>query len=80
MEQVKERINSLDYLRAFAIICVVFCHAIQSYYFVNKIDIWNAYSVSSKMFMLITMTISRLGVPIFLMLTRNFSIKKRFRR
>ena len=77
MEKFKDRIVNLDYLRAFAIVCVVFCHSTQSFYFVNTINIWNEYSIYSKIFMVLAMTISRLGVPIFLMLTRCTNIKKR---
>lgn len=78
MENKKERINSLDYLRSFAIICVVLCHATQSYFYVSNINVWHNFSIYSKLYMTISMTIARLGVPIFLMLTRNINSKKRF--
>lgn len=78
MEKYKERIINLDYLRAFAIICVVFCHATQSYFYIYNINIWQNFNIYSKLFMVISMTISRLGVPIFLMLTRDFDSEEEF--
>lgn len=57
--------------------CVVFCHSIQC---ISKFNMqtWNTFSLSSKSFMIISFTIARIGVPIFLCLTGTLTLRKNF--
>ena len=63
-----KRVGWLDFARTFAIISVVFCHAIQSAYVVNVKE-WDMLVTGEKIFRTIGFTFGRLGVPIFLYLS-----------
>ncbi len=67
--QKKEYI--FDLIRTFAILSVVFCHSIESVYYIfqDRAILYQNISVFSKIFDLTGITIGRLGVPIFLFLT-----------
>lgn len=60
-----------DFIRAFAIISVVFCHSIESVYYIfqDRSILYSGLSFESKMFDLLGITFGRLGVPLFLFLT-----------
>ena len=64
----RERLLYLDFLRSLAIILVVFCHAIELFY---PSSYNHTLSVSQMSFYIQTLfyLLSRLGVPIFLMIT-----------
>jgi len=76
MKETKRNIN-YDYVRSFAIMCVVLCHSIQVICKFNIVS-WEKYSLVYKCSMLSFFTISRLGVPLFLMLTGALILKKEF--
>ena len=72
----KSRIIKYDVARVFAILCVVLCHATEEVYGTNFVgDGW--LSIQSRIFMIISFTIGRLGVPIFLFLTGALIFKKK---
>ena len=71
------RIVKLDMVRTFAIVCVVLCHcselvysSIQYPYTIGEL------SIQSRLFMVISFTLGRLGVPFFLFLTGALLLKK----
>ena len=76
-DNYNKRLINLDIARTFAIICVVLCHSIQCIYKFNM-QTWNTISLSSKSFMIISFTIARIGVPIFLCLTGALTLRKNF--
>ena len=76
MIETKKRRVELDIARTFAIICVVLCHATETIYS-NK---WSNCSNQSKMFFIISFTIGRLGVPIFIFLTGTLILRKNFEK
>ena len=53
------------------------CHATESIYLLNK-NGWARLSNQSRIFMIVSFTIGRLGVPIFLFLTGALILKKSF--
>lgn len=72
----KNRILEYDVARVFAILCVVLCHATEEVYSTNFVkEGW--LSIQSRIFMIISFTIGRLGVPIFLFLTGALIFKKK---
>ena len=75
---MKKRNQLLDFLRAFAIISVVFCHSIEAYYYLyqDRLVLWSMLSTRSKFLDIIGITIGRLGVPLFLFLTGILSTTK----
>lgn len=77
MEEIKQRRIELDIARAFAIMCVVLCHATETIYSLNR-NGWINLSIISRIFMIFSFTIGRLGVPIFLFLTGALILKKKF--
>ncbi len=77
MEKIKQRRIELDIARAFAIMCVILCHATETIYSFNRIG-WIKLSSISRIFMFFSFTIGRLGVPIFLFLTGTLILKKKF--
>ncbi len=71
------RIVKMDIVRTFAIICVVLCHCSELVYSsiqyprtVEELSAW------SRLFMIISFTLGRLGVPAFLFLTGALLLKK----
>lgn len=68
-----KRIQNFDVARTVAILCVVLCHSIEIAY--NNID-YIYLSAQSQIFKIISFTIGRLGVPIFLLLTGSLILKK----
>ncbi len=77
---MKSREFKLDFLRAIAILSVIYCHSIESYYYIytNRVELWNIISVPSRLFDLIGITIGRIGVPIFMFLTGILAAKKEY--
>ena len=74
--KVKRNVN-YDLIRTIAILLVVFCHSIENIYF--KFDYFSL-STKSQLFKIISFTISRLGVPLFLLLTGALILKKDFKK
>lgn len=78
MTNIKENKNVardkyIDLARAFAIICVVLCHSVESvYYTIN----WESLSTYSQFFKIFTFTIGRIGVPIFLCISGALLLRK----
>ncbi len=64
-----------DVVRALAILCVVLCHSSEAIY-KFEVNEWNSLSLLSKIFMIVSFTIGRLGVPLFLFLTGALILKK----
>lgn len=62
------RIEWVDLARVAAILCVVLCHCVSAFY---TFDLENlkVLSLSSKLFAFSSLTIGRLGVPLFLMIS-----------
>ena len=79
MEQIK-RNWTYDFTRAFAIISVVFCHSIESVYYIfqDRSILYSGLSFQSKIFDLLGITFGRLGVPLFLFLTGVLICNKEF--
>ena len=77
---MKNRDLKLDFLRAIAILSVIYCHSIESYYYIytDRTILWNTIPIPSKLFDLIGITIGRIGVPIFLLLTGVLAAKKSY--
>ena len=67
----------LDFLRFFAIVSVVVCHATEAVYYWD-INFINALSVQSKVFVFSAFTFGRLGVPIFMFLTGYFLLSRNY--
>lgn len=71
---IKENRNkNYDLIRTFAIILVVFCHSIEKIY--NNYNYFELSNVS-RFFRIISFSLSRLGVPLFLCLTGALILKK----
>lgn len=75
MKKVKSRNKNYDMIRTIAIMLVVLCHCIEKIYF--EFDYFKI-SGTSRFFRIITSTIARLGVPLFLCLTGALILKKEF--
>lgn len=73
----KKRIDYLDIARAFAIISVVLCHAVEFIYNVN-LEGWLNLSVKSQIFRTIGFTVGRLGVPIFLLISGYLLLNRKY--
>ena len=69
--ETNKKIYSYDFIRAFAILCVVFCHSIETVYYIfqDRSILYTNLSLPSKIFDLTGITIGRLGVPLFLFLS-----------
>lgn len=75
------RVVWVDVARSFAIICVIVCHSVEGVY---PLDLQSVLELSSqaRIFVFAMMTIGRLGVPIFLILTgylllgRNYNVEE----
>lgn len=76
--EAKRRIVTLDVARTIAIIAVVFCHSIESFYYMyqDRSVLWGMLSEQSKLFDLCGITFGRIGVPIFLFLTGSLILGK----
>ena len=74
------RSKKLDFIRAIAILCVVFCHSIESVYYMfqDRTILYSNISTVSKIFDLTGITLGRLGVPLFLFITGILISKKDF--
>lgn len=78
MEEINEqpkqnRYIYIDIARAFAILCVVLCHAVENVYYTIE---WSELSSYSKYFKIFTFTIGRIGVPIFLCISGTLLLRK----
>lgn len=73
----QRRIEWIDYARAFAIISVVLCHATERIY---SLDLNPVISLSTKsqIFLFVSFTFGRLGVPLFLMITGSLLLPKEY--
>ncbi len=69
------RIVKLDIARTFAIFCVVLCHCSEMIYTQQWLNI-DGTTITSRLFMVATFTIGRMGVPIFLFLSGALLLKK----
>jgi len=74
-QKQNNRIIWLDITRSIAILLVVFCHAIEGIYKLNIIE-WNSFNFQSNIFKIISFTIGRLGVPLFLFISGYLLLKK----
>ena len=68
---------SLDFLRAFAILCVILVHTTERVYQIN-LDAMPVYSLQRQIFALTLFTIGRMGVPIFLFLTGYLFLNRHY--
>lgn len=66
------RIINYDIARTFAILCVILCHCTEAIYNFNIVGLSN----QSIIFSVLSFTIGRLGVPIFLFLSGALLLKK----
>lgn len=64
----KERIKSIDLARVLAIFMVLICHCTDTFYKLN-VDFMSTITLGSKVFACSAMSIGRMGVPLFLMIT-----------
>lgn len=73
-----DRIPQYDFVRAFAIMSVVLCHSVESFFYMyqNRSILWGMLSTRLRIFDLIGITIGRLGVPLFLFLTGALMLHK----
>lgn len=70
-----KRIIKYDIARTFAILCVLLCHCTETIYNLSP-NGWDGLSNQSRIFMISSFTIGRLGVPIFLFLSGALLLKK----
>lgn len=63
-----KRIIFLDYIRSFAILCVLLMHTTERVYTLNAMTLAQE-SMHSRIFSVSLFTVGRLGVPIFFFLT-----------
>lgn len=75
---MKEGDINLDLCRVLAIFSIMFNHALNSVYNVTDYSYWLNSIVFEKAFSLIGYSFSRLGVPLFLMITGALILKKDF--
>ena len=73
---ISRRIVFLDIARACAILLVVLCHSIEEIYIMEEVHNYTSLSIQSKLFMIVSFTISRLGVPIFLFISGYLLINR----
>ena len=68
----------MDLTRAIAIISVVLCHSVEFYFYVYRDHsfFWNTIDLSLKLFDCIGITLGRVGVPLFFLLTGALVLKK----
>lgn len=73
-----KRFVNYDFARVLAIISVVFCHSVESFYYMyqDRSILWGMLSSESKLFDLLGLTFGRIGVPIFLFLTGSLILNK----
>ena len=64
----KERMIELDYIRTFAILCILLTHTTERVYTLNAMTLAQE-SVYSRIFSVSLFTVGRLGVPLFFFLT-----------
>lgn len=64
----KQRNIKFDIIRTFAILCVILCHSVEAIFDFSQQG-WDILNNSSRIFMFVTFTIGRLGVPLFLLLS-----------
>lgn len=78
--ELTKRNFAYDFTRAFAIISVVFCHSVESVYYIfqDRGVLYSNLSFESKIFDLLGITFGRLGVPLFLFLTGVLICNKEF--
>lgn len=76
--RMKEGDINLDLCRVLAIFSIMFNHALNSVYNVTDYSYWLNSIVFEKAFSLIGYSFSRLGVPLFLMITGALILKKDF--
>lgn len=67
-EEINKRNISLDYIRTFAILCVVVNHVVEEIYPLN-VEFINNVALKIKIFCIGGFTFGRIGVPLFFMLT-----------
>ncbi len=77
MGSEQRRIEWIDYVRAFAIICVVLCHATEGIYSLDLNPVLSL-STRSRIFLFSSFTFGRLGVPLFLMITGSLLLSKEY--
>ena len=72
------RIPQLDFIRTLAIISVVLCHSVESFFYIyqDRSIFWKMLSPPYQLFDLIGITAGRLGVPLFLFLTGALMLHK----
>ena len=68
MYAIFERTAWLDWVRCFAVFCIVFCHATETVYQLN-LEGWNQAGNISRYVRTVCFTVGRLGVPLFLFLS-----------
>ena len=77
----KCRIPAYDTIRAFAVLMIVLDHAVMigyKIYYASFLDVYTSMTTISKLFCFTMYEISRLGVPLFLMLTGALVLSKDF--
>lgn len=67
-QETKRRLEWVDLSRSFAIISVVLCHSVESFYSFN-LDFISSLSNVSMLFVFVAFTIGRLGVPCFIFIS-----------
>lgn len=71
----KKRFLQIDVLRAIAIICVIICHSTESVYSFEP-NVVSSHSLKSMIFQFSSITVGRIGVPIFLLITGYLLLDK----
>ena len=64
----KNRVEWIDFIRAVAILTVLYIHATDGIYIISSDAIMN-YTIYSRIFQFASLFIGRIGVPFFLMIT-----------
>lgn len=69
----QERIIQLDYIRAFAILCVIITHVTERVYTLNSVTLIQE-TVYSRIFSVSMFTVGRLGCSFVFLLDRIFNV------
>ena len=79
MDNIKTRNIQLDYIRVIATLLVVFNHSISTFY-IDQLnpELYNSLGIYSKLFMVNSYILSRLGVPLFLLISGALILNKKF--
>ena len=75
---MKKRVFSLDFCRVLAVLSIISNHALNTIFDAGAYAYWNQSPLSEKVFTVVGYIFSRVGVPLFLMITGALILSKKF--